>query len=171
MGVLYSLKSRSLSAGLAQRTIKNLQFIQWAHENEDDVHIVTQVVNSVLCLLVFPIQKEAGYFQSFSFVSLTDPPDFLAVRKVLPDFPPLPSLQVRQFNNCKNVRRFFKRVRNAISHRRIDFSSESHDLNVVMISLADVNDHLDIEWDISISAQDLLHLCRYIADEIIRRAQ
>jgi hypothetical protein len=113
---------------------------------------VTQVVNSVLSLLVFPIQKEDAFFQSYFSVPLAHRPDFLEVRTLLPNFPLLPSLQVRQFSNCKNVRRFFKRVRNAISHRRPDFSSESHDLDEVVISLADVNDGFVVDWEISISA-------------------
>jgi hypothetical protein len=171
MGVFYRLESRSLSTGMAQRTIKNFQFMKQAHERGQDVHIVTQVVNSVLSLLIFPIQKEDAFCELFSHVPLSNPPDFRTVRTALPDFPSLPSLRVRQFKNCKNVRRFLKRIRNAVSHRRIDFSSESHDLDKVMIRLSDVATAKDpsIEWDISISAQDLLSLCRYIADEIIRR--
>lgn len=169
MQEFYSLESRSLSTGLAQRTIKNLQFMQRAHESGDDVHIVTQVVNSVLSLLVFPVEKEKMFFEAFASVRLDQPPDFNAVQKALPDFPALPSLTVRQFTGCKNVRRFFMRLRNAIAHRRIGFSSESHDLNEVIITLTDVDRQKAVEWDISLSAHDLLSLCRYIADEIIKQ--
>lgn len=169
MQEFYSLESRSLSTGLAQRTIKNLQFMRQAHENGSDVHVVTQVINSLLSLLVFPVEKEKTFFKAFVSVRLDQTPDFNSVQKALPGFPPLPSLTVRQFKGCPNVRRFFIRLRNAIAHRRIGFSSESHDLNDVIITLTDVDQQKAIEWDISLSAYDLLNLCRYISDEIIKQ--
>jgi hypothetical protein len=130
MTVFYSLESRSLSTGLAQRTIKNLEFMRRAHENGEDVHIVTQVVNSLL-------------------------------------FPDLTSLRVRQFECCENLSDFFRHLRNAISHRRIEFSSESHDLHEVMLRLTDGRSCTN--WDIDLSAHDLLTLCMYISDEIVRQ--
>jgi len=58
------LESRTLSSGLARRTLKNLDFIKTASSME--VHPVTQVVNSLLGLLVFPIEKEKLLFGIFS---------------------------------------------------------------------------------------------------------
>jgi hypothetical protein len=52
------LESRALSSGLAKRTLKNLDFIKNARSNE--VHPVTQVVNSLLSLLEKVITR-AGF--------------------------------------------------------------------------------------------------------------
>ena len=87
MTVVYSLESRSLSTGLAQRTIKNLKFMQRAHENGEDVHIVTQVVNSLLSLLVFPQQKEKAFFGTFERIGLRSPSDLAAVHETVSAFP------------------------------------------------------------------------------------
>jgi hypothetical protein len=121
---LNPLESRSLSTGLAQRTIKNLDFVQKAHDCGEDVHIVMQMLNSTLGLLVFPVAKENTFFSSFRSTKLSSQPDFGAVK--IPGFPPLPSLTISMFGNCADLRRFFIRLRNAISHRRLAFSDESH---------------------------------------------
>ena len=169
MSILDPIESRSLSSGLAQRTIKNLSFIQNAHENGEDVHVVMQVVNSLLGLLVFPIEKESGFFSSFDSVTLGYPPDFGALRNRLGNFPPLPSLTILQFGNCGTLGQFFKRVRNAIAHRRLEFSSESHDLDKVAIHLSDAKPKQPVDWEITLNAQDLLQLCLYIANEVVNR--
>jgi hypothetical protein len=167
MTVFYSLESRSLSTGLAQRTIKNLEFMRRAHENGENVHIVTQVVNSLLCLLVFPQQKEKDFFEAFESVTLRSPLDLGAAHDTVPGFPDLTSLRVRQFECCEHLSDFFRHLRNAISHRRIEFSSDSHDLHEVMLRLTDGRSCTN--WDIDLSAHDLLTLCMYISDEIVRQ--
>ena len=168
MSPLYPLESRSLSTGLAQRTLKNLAFIQSAHARGEDVHIVTQVVNSLLGLFVFPVEKEDQFFASFSSVKLSDPPNFAGVRRRIPDFPFLPSLQVSKFGNCPNLRRFIRRLRNAIAHRHFEIFGESHDLSAVAIRLYDQEFGAAIDWDIALSAEDLGELCHYIADQVIK---
>ena len=170
MPPLDRIESRSLSTGLAQRTIKNLEFIRQAHDRNEDVHIVMQLVNSLLGLLVFPVAKEKTFFNSFRRVRLADPPEFSEVCRKLPAFPLLPSLTVAQFGNCPNLGRFFRRLRNAIAHRRLVFSDDSHDLSAVIITLGDApNDTEPIDWEISLSAEDLGRLCLYIANEVIKR--
>jgi hypothetical protein len=166
MDNLYPLSPRAISTGLAQRTIKNLLFIKHAYENGNDVHVVTQVVNSLLCLLVFPVEKEEQFFYSFGSVPLINPPDFQAVSKCLPGFPSIPSLTIYQFEASKNLRRFFKRLRNAIAHRRLEFSGDERDLAEVLIDFQDATDS-DVDWHITLSAQDLMELSFYIANEII----
>ncbi len=100
---------------------------------------------------------------------LSNPPDFPAVRQALPGFPALPSLKISLFGDCPNVKRFLKRIRNAIAHRRLEFSSESHDLTEVELRLMDAKPHRPVDWDISLNAQDLLNLAVYIANEIINQ--
>jgi hypothetical protein len=49
--------SRGDALGFAQRTKKNLAFIEEAARGHKDVHVVTQVVNSLLGLVVFPWER------------------------------------------------------------------------------------------------------------------
>jgi hypothetical protein len=89
MPSLAPLQSRTMSTGLAQRTLKNLNFIQQAHAaGQTDVHVITQMMNSLLGLLVFPVKDE--FHIPLKAVSLTNPPDFEAVRQRLPAFPYYP---------------------------------------------------------------------------------
>ena len=168
MSPLDPLESRSLSTGLAQRTLKNLAFIQGGHARGEDVHIVTQMVNSLLGLFLFPVEKEDQFFGSFSSVKLSDPPDFAAVHNKVHEFPMLPSLQCSMFGNCRNLRRFIRRLRNAIAHRHFEIYGESHDLSAVMIRLYDHENAAPIDWDITVSAEDLGQICFYIAGQVIR---
>ena len=48
------LSPRGTSEGFAQRTRKNLLYIEEASRSGADVHAVTQIVNSLLGLVVFP---------------------------------------------------------------------------------------------------------------------
>src|SRR5713101_8137333 len=66
------LESRTLSSGLARRTLKNLDFIK-KNASSTEAHPVTQVVNSLLGLLVFPVEKEKLFLATFSKVKFKDP--------------------------------------------------------------------------------------------------
>ena len=168
MPPLEPLNPRHLTSGLAQRTIKNLDFIVKAHASGADVHVATQTVNSLLGLLVFPYEKEKKYFKPFKRMRLGNPPNFQAFAPHV--FPPLPSLEVTQFQNCGNVQRFFGRLRNAIAHRLLEFSSDSHDLHAVRITMRDrPKKDEPIDWEISMSVEDLGRLCRYVADRVIQQ--
>jgi hypothetical protein len=157
-----------LSTGIAQRTLKNLDFIKQAYVRGEYVHVVIQTVNSLLGLLMFPVEKETKFFSIFESVSL-DPPDyFLAVYRSLPEFPPLPSLEISKFQNCGNLSKFFKRLRNAIAHRRLDFSNNSRDSEAEVITLRDrPHRNKPIDWEIKMSAGDMERLSRYIAQRVI----
>src|SRR5712691_10434533 len=69
------LESRTLSSGLARRTLKNLDFIK-KNASSTEAHPVTQVVNSLLGLLVFPVEKEKLFLATFSKVKLKTLPIF-----------------------------------------------------------------------------------------------
>jgi hypothetical protein len=177
------LESRNLSTGIAKRTLTNLDFIKQAYAQGKDVHVVMQTVNSLLGLLMFPVEKETEFFGALESVSLEDPPNFQAVRQSLPEFPLLPSLKIFQFHNCGNLSKFFKRLRNAIAHRRLKFSNDSRDPAAETITMQDrlaarrkcVTRHnlkrfpndKPIDWEISISGEDLERLSRYIAHRVI----
>ncbi len=115
------LESRTLSSGLARRTLKNLDFIK-KNASSTEAHPVKQVVNSLLGLLVFPVEKEKLFLATFSKVKFKDPSNLSGIRAALIQHLPVPSVQVAKFGGCENLSRFFKRVRNAVSHKHIEFS-------------------------------------------------
>lgn len=178
MSSLAPLQSRTLSTGLAQRTLKNLNFIQKAHAaGHAEVHVITQMMNSLLGLLVFPVKDE--FHIPLKAVSLSNPPDFQAVRQSLPAFPLLPSLAVVLFGNCSDLSRFFTRLRNAISHKHLTFSGDpdSRCLSKVTLTFKDrekwkggsKQQRDAFDWEISMNAEDLEKLIRYVGEDIINR--
>lgn len=174
---MYSiLESRSKSSGLAQRTLKNLEFIENAQKHGNaDVHLVTQVVNSLLALLVFPIQSERHFFSLFRRISLPSSvilPQSMAqsIQTKINQTLNIPTLRIRKFGDCPNMARFFKRLRNALSHKNIEFDSESLDLSLVTVTLRDqVSSNSPVDWEITMSAKDLREIGLYLGDEIVKR--
>jgi len=51
------MNPRNDAVGLAERTRKNLVYIETAFVAGADVHVITQVVNSLLGLVVFPWER------------------------------------------------------------------------------------------------------------------
>jgi hypothetical protein len=176
---LSPLESRTLSSGFARRTLKNLNFIKKAAD-DPNVHPVTQVVNSLLGLLVFPIEKEQEFYATLSKVRFQDPSNLPLIQTTLINRLSVPSLRITKCGGCPNLGRFFKRVRNAISHKHLDFSGTDPDSRI----LADVKIILrdrphkkkgtsggpsNFDWEITLTAADLERISRYVADEVIKQ--
>lgn len=125
--------TRTKTSGLAERTLKNLMFLESAQREGKDVHVVTQIVNSLLALLVFPVERETLFFGQWETILLTPP----MIREQINTVVPIPSLEVIRFGDCANVARFFRRIRNALSHKNIEFSSDSLNPSEVIITLQD----------------------------------
>jgi hypothetical protein len=164
-----------MTSGMAQRTLKNLDYLEGAQKDGADVHLVTQVVNSLLSLLVFPVEKEKIFFHSFCGKSLPScidpsPADIARVCATITRIVPGVSLHVRMFGECPNVAKFFKRIRNAISHKNVDFDSDSLSLYDVWITLKDRKDEkAPFDWEIAMTAADLRTIAVYLGHEIIGR--
>lgn len=174
---LIPLNSRNLSSGLAQRTLRNLEFIKGGSATV--VHAVTQVVNSLLALLVFPVEKEERFFGKFSgdvFPTVqcshgSKHPDLVAIQDKLRKQFGLSSLAVVKFDNCANVSRFFRRLRNAIVHKHLRFGGSDPDSKLladVKVTLGDKpRTASDFDWEIAMTAEDLEKLSRFVAQEVI----
>jgi hypothetical protein len=162
-----------MSSGLAQRTIKNLDFIKNAQGA--GVHPVTQVINSLLGLLVFPVEKEESFLATFAHVQFPDPSDLAVIQTTLIEHFSVPSLHVEQFEHCKDLSVCFKKIRNAISHKHLEFSGnpDSRILREVTVTLKDRlpakqgKPAEPFHWEIRMNAEDLEKLSRYVAEKII----
>jgi len=164
---LPALASRTLTSGLAARTLINLNFIK--QSPTDAVHPVTQVVNSLLSLLVFPVEKEQAFFEPFAAIKLSSSSvqTTLAANNIS-----LNTLQIIQFGSCKNLRRFFVRLRNAITHKRLEFNGDvdSKDLEKVTITLKDrPSKKASDDWHIQMNVADLNSLACFVAQKIIQQ--
>ena len=111
--------------GFRERVCKNLMFLNFARNMGADVHVVTELITSLLRLIVFPYEeiKKAGYntFDKYKLNSL--PPEW-------------PSWTF-DIGSSENLADLIRHLRNAISHRGIIFSSDSRSLGSVEIRFRD----------------------------------
>jgi hypothetical protein len=117
--------ARNTMAGFSERTFKNLVFICQAREQGADVHVVTQLILSLMGLIIFPWE---------------------AIRSETPHLLEIPMQDLyadgwpqwnQTLGQTPDLFQLIRHVRNALSHRRITFSSDSRVLSEVHIYFAD----------------------------------
>lgn len=152
---LYGMPSRNKTEGFAARTRKNLDFTIAAHEQQLDVHVVTQVVLSLLGIVVFPFERiikgsshqwplvdlQANGWPAWSYLGDSEPP--LDLSKLM-----------------ENLRH------HATAHGNVSFSSDSRALSEVTITFMNRRPPRlgGGEWRASIRGNDLLQFCRLSLD-------
>jgi hypothetical protein len=136
------LNPRSDALGLAERTRKNLLFIEGAFERGEDVHVIAQVANSLLMLVVFPWERH--------FVDLA-----AAVPLSKPAESGWPAWRTRR-GSVNTLGDLVRRIRNAAAHGHLKFSSDGRLFSEVTISLSDYRPHAtEPFWSAEILASDL----------------
>lgn len=137
-----TLASRGESVGFALRTLKNLRRIETAYTDDDDVHVVTQRVLSFLGVVVFPWME--GFEQNIKNLRLEG-----LGQKGWPRWDIF-------LGESKTLGDLLGHLRNAVAHRRLQFSSDSPDPSNVSIEFEDRRrgKHRP-NWGARISADDL----------------
>jgi hypothetical protein len=131
--------------GFRERVLKNLEYLNSEREMGADVHVVTELITSLLGLIVFPYEeiKERGY-SSFERYKLNDLPDS-----------EWPSWKI-EIGSSDNLADLVRHLRNAISHRRIYFSSDSRRPEDVDVRFRDCkNPKGPADWGAIINAAQL----------------
>jgi hypothetical protein len=143
------LASRNQSLGFAQRTLRNLVTIEEARDAGKDVHVVTQRVVSLVGVVVFPWAE--GVEES------------IKARRLQQLGPGWPQWDVF-LGTSDTLGDLLWHLRNAISHRRLHFSSDSPDPGQVGIEFTDApNQNAAANWGARIGADDLkLFLQKFI---------
>jgi hypothetical protein len=118
--------TRGHSIGFAKRTEQNLRFIQQARqEGKKGVHVVTQIVNSMLGLVVFPWER--GFVRGLKQQPVADltsqgwPEWHVTVGAV----------------ESQHLGEVLLHLRNGTAHGHIEFSSDSPDPKEVTITVRD----------------------------------
>jgi hypothetical protein len=143
---LDQLYGRNTVWGIGQRTLKNFDFLACAQTMGADVHVVTALVTSLLGLIVFPYQeiKERGYT------------DFKKCKLKDLENAGWPNWKTELDPTCDNLDRLVFHLRNAVSHRRVIFTSDSRELNQVDLVLSDrKNPKGPDDWQATINAVEL----------------
>ena len=144
------LNSRSRSLGFAERTKKNLLFIEAAFSEGADVHVVAQVILSLLGLVVFPWER---HFKT----RMDDVPLDDLYKEGWPQW----NIAVGSSGTLSEL---VRPLRNATAHGRLTFSSESRLLHEVEISFWDCQWGAAPHWEASINGSDLHEFCLRFTD-------
>lgn len=146
--------TRGEALGLVERTRKNLAFIEEAARRGEDVHIVTQLVNSLLGLVVFPWEH-----RDLSPNLLNVPLAQLA-EQGWPDWHVAP-------RGGQTLKTLVHRLRNAIAYGRLVFSSDSRIPGQVTIFITDCNPQSkQVVWSAYIQADQLLGFCNRFVQRV-----
>jgi hypothetical protein len=140
------MPGRGETEGFARRTRKNLDFIVYAHQQQNaDVHVVTQVVLSLLGIVVFPFERLASGRHD----------------------PNLEDLEAKGWPGWRyasgssapaTLWELMRHLRHATAHSNIAFSSDSRYLNEVEITFVNKPPH-GKRWEASIQGDQLLRFC------------
>ena len=116
------MKYHNLVRDFATRTLKNLEAIENAvrRDGEAELYEVTQLINSMLGLLVFPEQK---YLNNVPRTSLGE---LRSQGWRVPEMKGTPP-------HADNLRELVRCLRNGISHFNIEFTSDGHVLTGIKI--------------------------------------
>ena len=143
--------SRNDALGFAARTRKNLEHIVRGFNTGEDVHVVTQLVNSLLGLVVF--LHERKIVESIATMRL----DELERRG-------WPRIVVTK-GECLTLGALVYHLRNAVAHGLIKFSSDSRFMAEVTITIEDRKPRQPQSyWGATMSASDLREFCFRLAD-------
>jgi hypothetical protein len=145
------MPSRNEVLAFAARTRENLDCIERAFMDKGSGHVVTQLVSSLLGLIVFPHEK--NFDASLKEIRL----DRLAAEG-------WPRWEILK-GKCETLGSLVHRLRNAVAHGRMRFSSDSRHMGDVTIEVEDWHPHArGPHWRARIGAVDLREFClRYIA--------
>jgi HEPN pEK499 p136 len=142
------IPSRNEIEGFAVRTRKNLDYIIAAHKAHQDVHIVTQLVGSLLGLVVWPFERavpaygevrleelELNGWPHWDHKNSTEPPESLW--------------------------ELIRLLRHATAHANVSFSSDGRYLHEVEVQFANIPSRKQTwpRWDGSIRGDHLLDFC------------
>lgn len=131
---------RGHALGFANRTRKNLEFIEEAYKKKEDVHVVTQVAISLLGLIVFP-KEQLSLDENLKKISLNSLHQ-----------EGWPQWEILQ-GTCETLYDLVRHLRNATSHGHLDFSSNSRVMEEVDIKVT------DRDWQARICVKELRDFC------------
>ena len=143
--------SRNEVLGFAKRTRRNLDFIAQAQVDGDAVHLVTQIVLSLLGIVIFPYERhldDIGYGVAID----------RTLKRLETEGWPHWNTQ-NGSRETKTLRHLLRHVRNATAHNNVSFDSESGRTEEVSVSFTSYYPDESWEWTGTIRADQLYDFC------------
>lgn len=138
------MRYEKLVQDFAERTLANLESIEklQVEQPEGTYYEVTQLINSLLGLLVFPQQR---YFNQIPKVPL------LELRR---QGWPIPENKT-QSPEIVDIKRFTRYLRNAITHFNIVFLEDTTTEQIIGIKVWNINEDKEKDWEIEFPLDEL----------------
>lgn len=136
----------------AHRTRHNLDVIRARQAQGEEVYEVTQLINSMLGLLVLPKER---YYQSIPTTSL---------EQLRADGWPAPVLD-GEFKSAKHLRDLVRLLRNSVAHFNVEFVAPHGEIDGVILS--NKCNCGNVTWRASLSLHDLELITRKFVDLLL----
>lgn len=137
----------------ARRTRDNLRFIEAAEKRGDEVYIATQLINSLLGMVVF--LKEGGLLDFISTKDFQEKVDC----EILDDVE----------DSCAKPASFIRRFRNAITHCHIKEYGEPD--SIEGLEIWDKPHHKPINWKVRINLINIGNLANLLVEHVLEERQ
>jgi hypothetical protein len=147
--------SRETVEGFIQRTRTNLELIEENYKTKSEAHVITQLVNSLLGILVFP----------WKLHTLKDLEDEKMSNLNLQEWPE----RIVKTGKDESIGEFMSHMRNAVAHRKITFSSDSPNPEEVILTFNSRDYKHKIDWEASFNGSQLRQFCNKFMDLIEKR--
>ena len=152
-------ESRNTAVGLSQRTWKNFELAWQAREADEDnydFHIVTQLLNSLLGLVIVPWANHKD-------------DDLWKVKLIELENSGWPSWQFSKgYRQTTTLRQLLRHLRNAASHGRYRFIGDidSRCLSRVTLVVTDAPEGKPTNWKAEIGGAELHKFCQLLSEKL-----
>jgi hypothetical protein len=138
------MEYKNLVRDFVLRTRKNLEFVEATIQADPDAQVyeVTQLVNSLLGLIIFPKER---YFEHIPEISIDE------LKRIGWEIPKVTG----NFNQVRDLRQLMRYLRNSIAHSNLEFDSDGYTLTG--IRLWNCRDHQK-NWEVRLTIVELRNL-------------
>ena len=135
------MENKDLIKIFAKRTLKNLNAIEKLKKQNAQVYEVTQLINSILGIMIFPRERDLTKIPNKTYIELRNE-----------GWPAINT--TNQFAQIKSLDDLTRRFRNSIAHCNIEFIN--HKKKIVGLRLWNMDREMKRKvWEAELSIQDL----------------
>ena len=162
------MEDRNVALIFAQRTRKNLKFIRDTLKANEDVHLITDLMNSLLGLVIVPRARYDG--EELWNVTLKE-----LEEQGWPQWNPVLNEQGKpgkSWANTTTLQHLVAHLRNAAAHGHFEFAGkpDSRKLSEVTLVVRDApGPGNTFKWEAEIGLEDLYHFCKLLTKHIENR--
>ena len=160
-----NLETRNSAVGFVQRSRKNLEFVRTAREANQDVHLVAHLINSLLGLVVIPMERHADHALwavSLEELRESDWPEWTILKDERG------TANKDKWTPTKTLGRLIVHLRNAAAHGKFMFADnpESRKLSEIRLIVEDALPEKPINWRAEIGGEELYQFCLLLSERI-----